>query len=191
MRRRRAAARDPGVGITAYGVLSRGLISGHWTRDRAGQPDFRSHLPRFSGENLDRNLALVEALRRVADAKGVTVAQLAIAWVLSRGADIVPLLGARRRDRLAEALAALDVTLTDSDLAEQVLAAPVRAGQGHGRRRSPGVGRVPWQRVSALPVQGGVARRGGRTVAGSGLRAAGRRGRLRRARPGAAAALAG
>src|SRR6266542_1486505 len=124
------AARDLGVGITAYGVLSRGLISGHWTRDRAGQPDFRSHLPRFSGENLDRNLAVVEALRQVADAKGVTVAQLAIAWVLSRGADIVPLVGARRRDRLAEALAALDVTLTESDLAamEAAVAADAVAG---------------------------------------------------------------
>ncbi len=124
------AARDLGVGITAYGVLSRGLISGHWTRDRAGQPDFRSHLPRFSGENLDRNLAVVEALRQVADAKGVTVAQLAIAWVLSRGADIVPLVGARRRDRLAEALAALDVTLTESDLAAIEAAVPADAVAG-------------------------------------------------------------
>ncbi|HET8641075.1 MAG TPA: aldo/keto reductase [Pseudonocardiaceae bacterium] len=124
------AARDLGVGITAYGVLSRGLISGHWTGDRAGQPDFRSHLPRFSGENLDRNLALVEALRQIADAKGVTVAQLAIAWVLSRGADIVPLVGARRRDRLAEALAALDVTLAEPDVAAMEAAMPADAVAG-------------------------------------------------------------
>jgi aryl-alcohol dehydrogenase-like predicted oxidoreductase len=124
------AARDLGVGITAYGVLSRGLISGHWTRDRSEQPDFRSRLPRFSGENLDRNLALVEALRRVADAKGVTVAQIAIAWVLSRGVDIVPLVGARRRDRLVEALAALGVALTDADLAAIQAAVPAAAAAG-------------------------------------------------------------
>jgi aryl-alcohol dehydrogenase-like predicted oxidoreductase len=117
-------ARELGVGVTAYGVLSRGLISGHWTKDRAGQPDFRSHLPRFSGENLDRNLALVEALREIADAKGVTVAQIAIAWVLARGTDIVPLVGARRRDRLAEALGALDITLTAADLAAIEAASP-------------------------------------------------------------------
>ena len=95
--------------MTAYGVLSRGLLSGHCAdRDLAAE-----RLPwlgaRFTGLNLDRNLALVEALRAVADAKGATVAQLAIAWVLSRGPDIVPLVGARRRDRLAEALGALSL----------------------------------------------------------------------------------
>jgi aryl-alcohol dehydrogenase-like predicted oxidoreductase len=123
-------ARELGVGITAYGVLSRGLISGHWSKDRAGQPDFRSHLPRFTGENLDRNLALVEALRSVADAKGVTVAQIAIAWVASRGTDIVPLVGARRRDRLVEALGALDVTLSAADLVAIEGAVPVEAIAG-------------------------------------------------------------
>jgi aryl-alcohol dehydrogenase-like predicted oxidoreductase len=81
-------------------------------------------MPRFSGENLDRNLALVEQLRAVADAKGATVAQLAIAWVLSRGADIVPLVGARRRDRLQEALGALEVELTRDDLAAIESAVP-------------------------------------------------------------------
>ncbi|GGL43527.1 aldo/keto reductase [Planomonospora parontospora] len=104
--------RELGIGVTAYGVLSRGLLGGHWTRDRALAPgDFRGLSPRFSGENLDRNLALVEALRATAEQKGVTVAQAAIAWVLSRGEDIVPLVGARRRDRLAEALGAVDVAL--------------------------------------------------------------------------------
>ncbi len=117
-------ARDLGIGITAYGVLSRGLISGHWSRDRARTPDFRSHLPRFSGENLDRNLALVDALRGIADAKGATVAQAAIAWVLSRGADIVPLVGARTRERLTEALGALDLHLTADDLARIEAAMP-------------------------------------------------------------------
>ncbi len=124
------AARELGVGVTAYGVLSRGLISGHWTNDRARQPDFRSHLPRFTGENLDRNLALVEALRAVAEAKGVTVTQIAIAWVASRGADVVPLVGARRRDRLSEALGALDVSLTEADLAAIEAAVPADAVAG-------------------------------------------------------------
>jgi aryl-alcohol dehydrogenase-like predicted oxidoreductase len=117
-------ARELGVGITAYGVLSRGLISGHWSKDRSEQPDFRTHLPRFTGDNLDRNLALVDALRQIADGKGVTVAQIAIAWVLSRGADIVPLIGARRRDRLAEALDALTVRLSDEELAAIERAVP-------------------------------------------------------------------
>ncbi|WP_449065885.1 aldo/keto reductase [Planomonospora algeriensis] len=118
--------RELGIGVTAYGVLSRGLLGGHWTRDRALAPgDFRGMSPRFSGENLDRNLALVEALRATAEQKGVTVAQAAIAWVLSRGEDIVPLVGARRRDRLAEALGAVDVTLDAADLAAIEDAVPV------------------------------------------------------------------
>jgi aryl-alcohol dehydrogenase-like predicted oxidoreductase len=123
-------AREIGVGITAYGVLSRGLISGHWTKERENQRDFRSHLPRFAGENLERNLALVEALRQIADAKGVTVAQIAIAWVASRGTDIVPLVGARRRDRLTEALGALDVNLTAKDFAAIDAAIPAGAAAG-------------------------------------------------------------
>ncbi|SEN27758.1 Predicted oxidoreductase [Actinacidiphila rubida] len=124
-------ARELGIGVTAYGVLSRGLLSGHWTRERSpGAGDFRSRSPRFSGDNLDRNLALVEALRKVADGKGVTVAQAAIAWVLSRGDDIVPLVGARRRDRLAESLGALDVTLDDADLAAVEEAVPADAVSG-------------------------------------------------------------
>ena len=94
--------------VTAYGVLSRGLLSGHWSKERAVAPgDIRGRAPRFAGENLEHNLALVEALRAVAAAKGATVAQVAIAWVRSRGPDVVPLVGARRRDRLAEALGAL------------------------------------------------------------------------------------
>ncbi|WP_372399967.1 aldo/keto reductase [Azospirillum sp. HJ39] len=125
------ACRDLGIGITAYGVLSRGLISGHWTKDSAGTgSDFRAHSPRFQGGNLDRNLALVEELRRVAGAKGVSVAQIAIAWVLSRGSDIVPLVGARRRDRLTEALGALDVDLTPEDLAAIERAVPPGAAAG-------------------------------------------------------------
>ncbi|MEV4820773.1 aldo/keto reductase [Micromonospora sp. NPDC049274] len=124
-------ARELGVGITAYGVLSRGLISGHWTagRETTGT-DFRSHLPRFAGANLDRNLALVDALRAIAEARGVTVAQIAIAWVLARGETVVPLIGARRRDRLTEALGAAEVTLTATDLAAIEAAVPAEAVAG-------------------------------------------------------------
>ncbi|AXE85756.1 General stress protein 69 [Streptomyces sp. Go-475] len=123
--------RELGIGITAYGVLSRGLISGHFTADRQLAPgDFRAMSPRFQGDNLRHNLNLVEALRKIAEQKGVTVAQIAIAWVLSRGADIVPLVGARRRDRLTEALGALDVTLDAADLAAVEEAVPAGAAAG-------------------------------------------------------------
>jgi aryl-alcohol dehydrogenase-like predicted oxidoreductase len=125
------ACRELGIGVTAYGVLSRGLLSGHWSKERAAAPgDFRAHSPRFRGENLDRNLALVEALRAVAEARGATVAQVAIAWALCRGEDIVPLVGARRRDRLAESLAALELDLGADDLAEIERAVPPGAAAG-------------------------------------------------------------
>ncbi|MFD4316173.1 aldo/keto reductase [Streptomyces sp. NPDC058548] len=128
-------ARELGIGITAYGVLSRGLISGHFTRDRElAANDFRGMSPRFQGDNLQRNLDLVERLRALAGAKGVTVAQTAIAWVLAQaerhGADIVPLVGARRRDRLTEALGALDVTLDAADLTAIEEAVPAGAAAG-------------------------------------------------------------
>jgi aryl-alcohol dehydrogenase-like predicted oxidoreductase len=123
--------RDLGVGITAYGVLSRGLISGHWSAARQLAPgDFRGGMPRFSGENLERNLALVERLRGVAAARGFSVAQLAIAWVLARGEDIVALVGARTRERLAEALGALDVDISSDDLAAIEGAIPPEAVSG-------------------------------------------------------------
>ncbi len=126
-------ARELGIGVTAYGVLSRGLLSGHWKRDRdvAGS-DFRGFSPRFQGDNLAHNLELVDALRAVADAKGASVAQVAIAWVASRGEDIVPLVGARRRERLTEALGALDVVLTPAELAAVEAAVP--AGSAAGER---------------------------------------------------------
>jgi aryl-alcohol dehydrogenase-like predicted oxidoreductase len=125
--------RELGIGVTAYGVLGRGLLSGHWSAERAREltpGDFRARAPRFTGDNLERNLALVEALRGVAAAKGATVAQLAVAWVLSRGADIVPLVGARRRDQLAESLGALALELTDADLAALERAVPAGAAAG-------------------------------------------------------------
>lgn len=124
-----AACRDLGIGITAYGVLSRGLISGHWQTTDAGR-DFRAHSPRFQGENAAENLKLVEALRQVAQARGATVAQVAIAWVAAQGADILPLVGARRRDRLSEALGSLDVVLDAGALAAIEAAVPKGAAKG-------------------------------------------------------------
>ncbi len=117
--------RELGIGITAYGVLSRGLISGHYDASKTGAGDFRSHTPRFQGENLDRNLQLVEAMRGVASDSGITVAQAAIAWVASRGDDIVPVVGARTRERLAETLGAAEVVLTEEQLAAIESAMPV------------------------------------------------------------------
>ncbi|MFK0123395.1 aldo/keto reductase [Streptomyces nigra] len=123
--------RELGISITAYGVLSRGLISGHFTRDRQlGAHDFRAYSPRFQGDNLRHNLDLVDALRKIAERKGVSVAQIAIAWVLSRGEDIVPLVGARTRERLTESLGALDVTLEAADLTAIEEAVPPGAAAG-------------------------------------------------------------
>jgi aryl-alcohol dehydrogenase-like predicted oxidoreductase len=122
--------RELGIGITAYGVLSRGLISGHWSKDRSAKQDFRQNSPRFQGENLDANLTLVERLRAIANEVGATPAQVAIAWVAAQGKDIVPLVGARRRDRLTEALGALDVTLTADHLAALDKAFPPNVAAG-------------------------------------------------------------
>lgn len=131
------ACRELGIGITAYSVLSRGLLSGYWSKDRKTVPtDFRSHAPRFSAENLDRNLELVEALRGVAEMKDTSVAQVAIAWVLSRGEDIVPLVGARTRERLAESLGAIELELSADDLA--AIEAAVPAGSALGERYDEG-----------------------------------------------------
>ena len=123
--------RELGVGITAYGVLSRGLLSGHWSKERTYPArDLRKFLPRFQAANVDRNLQLVDALQGVASAKNATVAQVAIAWVLSRGSDIVPSVGARRRDRLTEALGALEIRLTTDDVAQIERAVPATAAAG-------------------------------------------------------------
>jgi aryl-alcohol dehydrogenase-like predicted oxidoreductase len=122
--------RELGIGVTAYGVLSRGLISGHWSKDRSPAQDFRQRSPRFQAENLDSNLALVDRLRAIAAEVGATPAQVAIAWVAQQGSDIVPLVGARRRDRLSEALGALEVTLTPAHLAALASAFPPGAAAG-------------------------------------------------------------
>jgi aryl-alcohol dehydrogenase-like predicted oxidoreductase len=123
--------RELGIAVTAYGVLSRGLISGHFSSDRRLTPgDFRAFAPRFQRENLDRNLALVDALREIADTKDASVAQVAIAWVLSQGDDIVALVGARTLERLSEAVGALDLELAEDDLAAIESAVPLGAASG-------------------------------------------------------------
>jgi aryl-alcohol dehydrogenase-like predicted oxidoreductase len=126
-----AACRELGIAITAYGILSRGLISGHWSAGRELEPgDFRAHAPRFQDENLDQNLSLVDALRAIAENKDISVAQLAIAWVLARGEDIVPLVGARTRQRLEESLGAQEVRLTEDELSRIEGAVPPDAAAG-------------------------------------------------------------
>jgi len=121
------AARELGVSITAYGVLSRGLLSG-WRP--SGATDFRAHLPRFTGENFEKNQKIVNTLREIAAGKNASPAQIAIAWVLSRGTDIIPLVGSRRRTQLEEAVRALDLKLTDQELHDLETAIPADAIAG-------------------------------------------------------------
>jgi aryl-alcohol dehydrogenase-like predicted oxidoreductase len=118
------AVRRLGISITAYGVLSRGLLSGR-VPVPGTKGDIRVvRMPRFEPSNLERNLGLVDALRRIGDEKGASTAQLAIAWVRSRGLDVVPLVGARRRDQLKEALGSCDLNLDAGDLARIDAAVP-------------------------------------------------------------------
>ncbi|MDG6108948.1 aldo/keto reductase [Dactylosporangium aurantiacum] len=110
--------RELGIGLVAYSPLGRGFLSGEITDPSQFDPsDFRRHNPRFQGENFQRNLDLVAEVRSLAEAKGVTPAQLALAWVLAQGDDIVPIPGTKRRTYLEQNVAALDVTLTPDDLA--------------------------------------------------------------------------
>jgi aryl-alcohol dehydrogenase-like predicted oxidoreductase len=123
------ALRELGIGVTAYGILSRGLLSSGTARLAEGDP--RTRFPRFRGENHERNLELLAGLEAIAEDKGVTAAQLAIAWVASRGDDIIPLIGTKRRDRLAEALRALeDLTLSADEFAAIEAAVPAEAVAG-------------------------------------------------------------
>ncbi|HEX5225398.1 MAG TPA: aldo/keto reductase [Solirubrobacteraceae bacterium] len=141
------ACRELGIAITAYGVLSRGLIGGHMTAETplvAG--DFRSRAPRFSEANRARNLELAERLRELALAHGATAAQTAIAWVLAQGEDIVPLIGARTRERLQEALGALDVELGAEGVAALERAIPADAAAG---------ARYPEQQMAVLDSERG------------------------------------
>ncbi|MDN7445967.1 aldo/keto reductase [Burkholderia multivorans] len=119
-----------GIGVTAYGVLSRGLLGGGWSTAQPRERDFRAASPRFQGANLEHNLALVDALRTIADEKGCNPAQIAIAWVLSRGDDIVPLMGARKRTQLQDALQASSMQLTVDDIARIEAAVPAGAAAG-------------------------------------------------------------
>jgi aryl-alcohol dehydrogenase-like predicted oxidoreductase len=128
--------RELGIPITAYGVLSRGLLSDGFDPDRTTGPgDIRGRMPRFAGENARHNAALVAALRELAAEKGASVAQLAIAWVSSRGDDVIPLIGARRRDQLAEGLAGVALKLNEEDL--RAIERAVPAGAVHGDRYAP------------------------------------------------------
>jgi aryl-alcohol dehydrogenase-like predicted oxidoreductase len=122
------AARDLGIGVTAYGILSRGLLSPDTARLAEGDP--RARFPRFQQGNLEQNLALLGALGKIARERGVTTAQLAIAWVAAQGDDIVPLIGTKRRARLAEALAAFDLRLSPDELAAIEAAVPATGVAG-------------------------------------------------------------
>jgi aryl-alcohol dehydrogenase-like predicted oxidoreductase len=124
-------ARELGIAVTAYGVLTRGLLSGDWVPGRPLAPaDIRAHSPRYTGANLEHNLALVDAVGKVAAELGASVAQVAIAWVLSRGDDIVALVGSSRRDRLAGALGALELRLGEDSLSALERAVPAGAAAG-------------------------------------------------------------
>ena len=134
-----AVTRELGIAITAYGVLSRVLIGGHIqsvtntgvpTTGIHGQGDFRGHSPRFQGENLRKNLALTEALRAEAAKLGLSPAQAAIAWALAKGDDIVPVIGARTRERLAETLGALSKPLSPDAVAALEAVVPRNAAAG-------------------------------------------------------------
>lgn len=120
--------RELDIGVCAYGVLSRGLLAGKWKKAE----DFRNHLPRFSGENLKQNMKLVEQLEKIADDKNATSAQIAIAWVLAQGNDIVPLIGARTKNRLSESLGALSISLSEED--QKQIEEAVPAGNVAGNR---------------------------------------------------------
>jgi aryl-alcohol dehydrogenase-like predicted oxidoreductase len=117
------AVRELGIGVTAYGVLSRGLLDFSTARS-IGAADPRSRFPRFQGENLARNRTLAAELDKIAQELGATAAQIAFAWVLSRGTDIIPLIGAKSRPRLRGSLGALELTLTEADLARIEAAVP-------------------------------------------------------------------
>jgi aryl-alcohol dehydrogenase-like predicted oxidoreductase len=146
------AVRELGIAVTAYGILSRGLLSSGTARLAPNDP--RSRFPRFSGENHARNLELLAALEAIAQRVGggdvgrggVSAAQLAIAWVASRGDDIIPLIGTKRPDRLAEALKALDLTLSTDDLAAIEAAVPAAAVAG---------GRYDARQLAALDAERG------------------------------------
>ncbi len=119
--------RELGMAVTAYGIFSRGLLTGSPLNS---PKDIRNHMPRFRGENFEKNQTLVKALNEIARAKNATASQICLAWVMSRGADIVPLIGARRRTQLAESLKALELKLTPEELSQIERAVPANAVAG-------------------------------------------------------------
>src|SRR5947209_2134660 len=122
--------RELGIGYVAYSPLGRGFLSGRFTSpEELDENDFRRHGPRFTGENLKANMKLAEKVREIAEEKGITPAQLAIAWVLAQGDDLVPIPGTKRREYLEENAAAVDVELTDEDLARIDAELPPVAGE--------------------------------------------------------------
>jgi aryl-alcohol dehydrogenase-like predicted oxidoreductase len=119
--------KELGIGVTAYGVLSRGLLTG---AKPSAPNDFRAHLPRFTGENRERNEQLVKALERLAAEKGVKPAQLAISWAMAKGGNIIPVIGARKRSQLEESLGALAINLSPEEIARIEQAVPASAVAG-------------------------------------------------------------
>jgi aryl-alcohol dehydrogenase-like predicted oxidoreductase len=125
-----ATCRELGIGFVPYSPLGRGFLAGRFTSpDELDERDFRRHGPRFTGENLEANLELAGKVREIATEKGVTPAQLAIAWVLARGDDLVPIPGTKRRTYLEQNAAAVDVELTEDDLARIDADVPQAAGE--------------------------------------------------------------
>jgi aryl-alcohol dehydrogenase-like predicted oxidoreductase len=121
--------RELGIGLVAYSPLGRGFLTGRYRSvDELPADDYRRNSPRFQGENFDRNLALADRIRELAEAKGRTPAQLALAWVLSRGDDVVPIPGTRSVSRLEENAASVDVELSADELRELTEALPEPAG---------------------------------------------------------------
>jgi aryl-alcohol dehydrogenase-like predicted oxidoreductase len=125
------AVRELGIGFVAYSPLGRGFLSGSiQSPDGFAEDDFRRHHPRFQGENFQKNLELVERVKEIADEKGVTPGQLALAWVLSRGEDIVPIPGTTKVKNLEENVAAVEIELTEDELARLDEVAPKGAAAG-------------------------------------------------------------
>jgi aryl-alcohol dehydrogenase-like predicted oxidoreductase len=126
-----ATVRELGIGFVAYSPLGRGFLAGRFSSpEELSDDDFRRHHPRMTGENFERNRALADRVRELAAEKGCTPAQLALAWVLSRGDDVVPIPGTKRREYLEQNAAASDVELSDEELNQLDEAFPVGAAAG-------------------------------------------------------------
>ncbi len=123
--------RDLGAVLVAYSPLGRGVLTGAVRASTRYEPgDFRATAPRYNGDNLTANLAIVDAITRLAAAKGATAAQVALAWLLSRGSDVIPIPGSSRRPHLRDNLAALDLHLTAADLGAIDAAVPATGARG-------------------------------------------------------------